>query len=257
MQDTEVHVMCDPVVDDLWNKPAFLLHLLIHEMLKPEDERLEWIMWVDRDTLVLDKCRPMSSFLPPEPSPLMEQRQRSKNDSHGTTDNTTHLLVNNDLNGLNNGVFLIRVNSWAIDLFNTILAFRYYKPDVELKFTEQSAMEKVIGNEKFSAHVRTVPQHWFNCYPYGLPEHFRERSNETGLGKEHVRRGDYLLHFAGNTKKDEAINGWLDMLQELPDVWEHKTVQRDVSEEVMNLWERLENLSTGGIQDMVATVPTT
>ncbi|KAL6159629.1 hypothetical protein ACJQWK_05773 [Exserohilum turcicum] len=63
---TEVRVMWDPIVDDLWNKPAFILELLMREMVKPEKERLEWIQWVDRDTLVLDQCRPISSFLPPE-----------------------------------------------------------------------------------------------------------------------------------------------------------------------------------------------
>ncbi|KAH9861541.1 hypothetical protein J1614_011291 [Plenodomus biglobosus] len=232
---TEVHVMCNAIVDDLWNKPAFLLNLVMHEMMKPEDKRLEWIMWVDRDTVILDQCRPIASFLPPEPSRYAAWWNHSNNVDPNRT-NQSNLLVNNDLNGLNNGVFLLRVNSWAIEFFNTILAFRHYNPDVELVFTEQSAMEKVINDENFKDHVKFVPQHWFNGYPAGQPALFRDRTDENGLGEEHVRRGDYLVHFAGNPKKDEAINGWLDMLRELPDVWEHGTVQRDVSNEVREFW---------------------
>ena len=33
--------MCDPMVDELWNKPAFMLNLLMREMLKLQNERLE------------------------------------------------------------------------------------------------------------------------------------------------------------------------------------------------------------------------
>ncbi|KAF5563815.1 galactosyl transferase GMA12 MNN10 family, partial [Fusarium pseudoanthophilum] len=50
----DLEVMCTPVVDSLWNKPAFILSLLLKEMVKPAQERLEWLFWVDRDTLILD-----------------------------------------------------------------------------------------------------------------------------------------------------------------------------------------------------------
>lgn len=38
---TELHVMCESMIDDLWNKPAFILTLLLDEMLKPEHQRME------------------------------------------------------------------------------------------------------------------------------------------------------------------------------------------------------------------------
>jgi mannan polymerase II complex MNN10 subunit len=235
---TEVHVLCDPIVDDLWNKPAFILNLLMHEMLKPENKRLEWLMWVDRDTLILDQCRPISSFLPPEPSRFGGCWDGS-NDADRNSANGTHLLVSNDFNGLNNGVFLLRVNSWAIELFNAILAFRHYNPGVELVFTEQSAMEKVINEEDFKEHTQFVPQYWFNGYADGSPEQFRDRTDENGLEEMHVRRGDYLVHFAGRPGREELINGWLGMLTDLSDVWEQGSVQRDISKEVMGFWKGL------------------
>ncbi|CBX94699.1 similar to galactosyl transferase GMA12/MNN10 family protein [Plenodomus lingam JN3] len=235
---TEVHVMCDPIVDDLWNKPAFLLDLLMDEMIKPESKRLEWIMWVDRDTLILDQCRPISSFLPPDLPGLGGRWNRSK-DSNKNKRNTTNLLVNNDLNGLNNGVFLLRVCRWAVELFTAILAFRHYNPGVQLTFTEQSAMEIVINRQDFKDQVQFVPQYWFNGYSNGSPQQFKDRKDDDGLREEDVRRGDYLVHFAGVEKKDEVISGWVSVLRELPDIWESRTIQRDISIKIEEFWEQL------------------
>ncbi|CAO2656800.1 Nn.00g056030.m01.CDS01 [Neocucurbitaria sp. VM-36] len=249
---TEVRVMCDPIIDSLWNKPAFILELLMREMLKPAKERLEWIQWADRDTLILDQCRPISSFLPPETSRFSSwwhphhdssAQLRRHTDAPADTDNnivnTTHLLVNNDLNGLNNGVFLLRVHPWSIDLFTAILAFRHYKPDIDLPFTEQSAMENVLQSDQFKHQVRFVPQTWFNTYPQGGAEVFAKRENEVGLQEEHVRRGDYLVHFAGHTDRARAIEEWVGVLEGMGDVWEGQRVQRDVSGEVAAFWRGL------------------
>lgn len=237
---TEIKVMCDPIVDDLWNKPAFILQLLMREMLKPAKERLEWIQWVDRDTLILDQCRPISSFLPPEKSRFGSWwRTDIDEEQLNREGNITHLLVNNDLNGLNNGVFLLRVNHWAIELFTAILAFRHYEPNIHLPFTEQSAMEHVLRTEHFRDRVKFVPQSWFNAYARGGAQQFAERTSEEDLQDEHVRRGDYLVHFAGNQHKDQAIEEWMAMLGEMEDVWERGHVQRDVSADIAQFWKHL------------------
>jgi mannan polymerase II complex MNN10 subunit len=234
--------MCDPIIDLLWNKPAFLLTILMREMMKPTKERLEWIMWVDRDTMILDQCRPISSFLPTEKSRSSWWRQgtqRSHDSQDGTNREDVNLLVTNDFNGLNNGIFIVRVNEWAISLFTAILAFRHYEPDIQLPFTEQSAMQHVIQTEQFKSQTQFVPQHWFNAYDNGGPAIFAQRDDTTGLDPNRVRRGDYLVHFAGSPKKDKAINEYSEMLQTLPDIWEHGTVQRDVSENITDFWTKL------------------
>jgi mannan polymerase II complex MNN10 subunit len=239
---TEARVMCDPIIDLLWNKPAFLLTILMREMMKPTKERLEWIMWVDRDTMILDQCRPISSFLPTEKSRSSWWRQgtqRSHDSQDGTNREDVNLLVTNDFNGLNNGIFIVRVNEWAISLFTAILAFRHYEPDIQLPFTEQSAMQHVIQTEQFKSQTQFVPQHWFNAYDNGGPAIFAQRDDTTGLDPNRVRRGDYLVHFAGSPKKDKAINEYSEMLQTLPDIWEHGTVQRDVSENITDFWTKL------------------
>lgn len=239
---TEVRVLCDRIIDDLWNKPAFILSLLMHEMLKPARERLEWIQWADRDVLILDQCRPVTNFLPPENT---HGSWWHSGDDNGKFSQpllkATHLLVNSDFNGLNNGVFLLRVNSWAVDLFSAILAFRQYKPYIELPYTEQSAMEYVLRTPQFVNQTRFVPQHWFNAYEHGGPLLYESREDEGGLAEPDVRRGDYLVHYAGNPNKATAIKDWTSMLERLGDVWEKASVQRDVSEEVARLWKEVES----------------
>ncbi|KAH8732734.1 galactosyl transferase GMA12/MNN10 family-domain-containing protein [Phaeosphaeriaceae sp. PMI808] len=241
---TEVRVMCDPIIDDLWNKPAFILNLLMRETMKPAKERLEWIMWADRDTVILDQCRPISSFLPPERSRLeswwhYKQTSQNGSDEKGRDRTEVNLLVTRDWNGLNNGVFFLRVNEWAISLFTAILAFRHYKPDVTLPFTEQSAMEHVLRTEDFIHQTEYVPQHWFNAYDEGGAMVFASRNDMMHVGQDKARKGDYLVHFAGNPTKAKAIVEYTDMLQGLPDVWENGTVQRDSSMDIIDFWNRL------------------
>ncbi|KAF2127163.1 glycosyltransferase family 34 protein [Dothidotthia symphoricarpi CBS 119687] len=217
---TQVHVLCDTLVDDLWNKHAFILDMLMREILKPADERLEWVMWADRDTLILDQCRPLSSFLPP-------------------VDTNRNIVVTTDWNGLNNGIFFLRVNKWAIDLFTATLAYRYYRPEVFLRFTEQSAMQNVLTEATFAGGVQWVPQHWFNAYDMSGAYAFANRTAVADLHPLLVRRGDFLLHFAGQPNKNESINEWMDMLEVMENVWEAGSAQRNLTEEVTAFWKAL------------------
>jgi hypothetical protein len=149
------------------------------------------------------------------------------------------MLVTKDWNGLNNGIFLLRVNSWAIELFTAILAFRHYNPGVDLPFTEQSAMEHVLQTDQFRDEARFVPQHWFNGYEEGGAQKFEEREDVEGLDERHVRRGDYLVHFAGRGKRGDLLNEWSEMLNKSGIVWKKDRVQRDVSGEVETFWRDL------------------
>ncbi|EGU78143.1 hypothetical protein FOPG_09814 [Fusarium oxysporum f. sp. conglutinans race 2 54008] len=243
IHDNDLEVMCTPVVDSLWNKPAFILSLLLDEMVKPAQERLEWLFWVDRDTLILDQCRPLSSFLSPhdvDESDETEDTDDSEPErSNETKHDDIHLLVTNDWNGLNNGVFFVRVNQWAIELFSDIAAFRYYRPNVSLPFTEQSAMEIIMNEPKFKANVQVIPQEWFNTYPKGSPTDFVEKADEDGLEDYHARRGDFLLHFAGRGGRDKLINEWTEMLEGTRSIWSKEEVQRNATTSIRGFWSGL------------------
>ncbi|KAF9874900.1 hypothetical protein CkaCkLH20_07594 [Colletotrichum karsti] len=234
LHQTRLEVMCTPIIDSLWNKPAFLLSMLLGEMLKEPEERTEWIFWVDRDTIILDECRPATSFLPPRPLDAGGEIRGQ------TGDDDVQLIVTNDWNGLNNGVFLVRVGQWAIELFSAILAFRHYRPDVNLPFTEQSAMEIVMREPRFNKSVQLVPQTWFNTYPGGNASTFLDRDDEDGLADYQVRRGDFLIHFAGVSNRDRSLNDWTAMLGIMPKVWEEWRLQRNVTAGIDAFWKKME-----------------
>jgi hypothetical protein len=39
-----MHVLQSEILDDVWTKPAFLLSIILEELVKPKTERLEWIL---------------------------------------------------------------------------------------------------------------------------------------------------------------------------------------------------------------------
>jgi mannan polymerase II complex MNN10 subunit len=193
----------------------------MNEVVKPEQERLEWIMWMDRDAIILDACRPLSSILL-RATPDFEH---------------VNLITNNDTLGLNNGIFLFRVNDWSIELFKSILAFRYFRPDIELKQEEQTAMEIIMQEEKWKNGTVTVPWYWFNAYPSSFNSAAKYRSGPPE-GEEwfRARKGDFVVHFAGDGDRARRMLEWHDMLESMGNVWEKDDALRDVTSEIENYW---------------------
>jgi hypothetical protein len=111
----------------LWSKHAYIMSIIGNELAKPESERLKWVLWHDRDTVLMNPQIPLDIFVPP--SPAFDH---------------IHMLVTNDRNGLNNGVFLARVSAANLKFFASALSIREYQPEIQLKYTEQSGMEEVI-----------------------------------------------------------------------------------------------------------------
>lgn len=200
-------VLREQVVDGVWNKPAYILSVLLDELLKPADARLEWLLWADGDTIVLNPCVPPAKFLPPDPA--------------------VHVVVAKDANGLNNGVFLLRVNAWALELFAGIIGYRHYRPDAPLVFQDQSAMEHLLLEDRFRPHVAYVPQRWFNAY--------HVFQNET-LPPERIRRGDFLVHFAGRPDRQREMEYWLGVAERHAPDWELEFYRTGYPEEIVDFW---------------------
>ena len=207
-----LHILRYSLLDDVWTKPAYILSILLRELAKPEGERLEWLLWVDGDTIILNPYVPIEALLPPENDPEWDD---------------VHLLVSHDWNGLNNGVFPVRVNIWSVELFSAILSFRFYRPEQYLRFRDQSAMDFLVQNEHFAPNVIRTPQRWFNAYQ---GEH-----NET-LEAFQVRRGDLLVHFAGVGNRDERMRFWLNRAEKHAPDWEVEIKHTSYPEETRDFW---------------------
>lgn len=221
-----LHVLRQQLLDDVWSKPAYILSLLLRELSKPESERLDWLFWVDADTVILNPHVPIETFLPPPGSEFED----------------VHLLYSNDWNGLNNGVFPVRVNQWAVKLFTAIVAFRHYKPEEPLVFRDQSAMNVVMNEPAFVRNIVQAPQRWFNAY--------QGEQNET-LAPYQIRRGDLLVHFAGVPNREERMGYWLDRAKQHLDDWEVPVKSTSYPQEKRDFWDELRR-SRQGLKEAMA-----
>ena len=208
-----LHVLRQELMDDVWSKPAYVLSLLLRELAKPKSERLDWLFWVDSDTIIMNPYIPIETFLPPP----------------GTEFDDVYMMFSMDWNGLNNGVFPIRVNQWAVNLFSAIVAYRQFNPDVPLQFRDQSAMNNLIQERQFAKHILQAPQRWFNAYQ---GEH-----NET-LQPFQVRRGDLLVHFAGVFPREERMQFWLERAEQHLEEWEVPVKSTSYPEEAKEFWRQ-------------------
>ncbi|KAK4615931.1 hypothetical protein CLAFUW4_10260 [Fulvia fulva] len=206
-----LHVLRQQIMDDVWSKPAYILSLLLRELAKPEGERLEWLFWFDADTIILNPYIPIEIFLP----------------KPGGEFDDVHLIYSEDWNGLNNGVFPVRVHQWSVQLFSAITSFRHFRPDVQLVMRDQAAMEMLMKEPYFKNNIVQAPQRWFNAYQ---GEH-----NET-LAPFQIRRGDFLVHFAGVWDREARMNYWFDRSEQHLDDWEVPLKATSYPQEVKDFW---------------------
>ncbi|KAI9707424.1 MAG: hypothetical protein M1836_000385 [Candelina mexicana] len=206
-----MNVLRQGILTDVWTKPAYILSLLLRELSKPKGQRLEWLFWCDADTVITNPNIPISLFLPPSPA-----------------FNHIHILVTNDWNGLNNGVFPVRVHPWSVELFAAVVAFRIYRPNFQMKFRDQTALEELLKEPHFKDNVAHLPQRWFNAYRGG------------GLGETtqpyQSRRGDLLVHFAGTPDRDTVMGEWMDLAEMHQPEWEIDLVHSSYPGEVKEYW---------------------
>lgn len=204
------------ILEGLWTKEAALLEVVLDQLSKPEDERLRWLFWFDADTVVMNREIPLEAFLPPS----------DRED--------VHLLYTKDWNGLNNGVFILRVSTWSLEMLSSILAYRTFKPDEELAFTEQTAMERVIAMPQYKDSVVQCPPQWFNAYPGEHTEELDGRNVHFGH-----RPGQLLVHFAGVGDKDKAIREWVDKLKGNRSACEIDLYETTYPAQIEAFWEGL------------------
>ena len=134
-----IHVLDRQILHGLWSKHAYMLSIMLEQMQKPEDKRTQWLSWFDSDVIVMNPNVPLDVFLPPE-----------KDFGH------IDFVFTNDHNGLNNGAFFIRVSEKSVRFLVDCLALHTFRPEVKLKYSEQSAMEvmsqDVSNSSAFGSH---------------------------------------------------------------------------------------------------------
>lgn len=164
--------------------------------------------WFDADTIILNPKVPWTIFLPP------------------TTLPNIHLIASKNWDGFNSGVFFLRVHEWSVKMLADAQAIPSLRPEITIKWADQSAMLESFSRPQFRDAVAYQPLHWYNAF---------QLQKSLVKDKPDVHPGDMLIHFAGLMKDKRAIMGpWLDKVENTADQWtvpvENTTYLRDVQE---------------------------
>jgi hypothetical protein len=172
---------------------------------------------------------PLETFLPPPEFP------------------DAHLLVTRDWNGLNSGVFFLRVHPWSVELLSAAIAYPRVKPNEELIWFEQSAINNVLKeNDYFGRSVVYCPLRWFNAYmrhPNAI-----DINPETPLHLQ-VRHGDLLVHFPGTPKENltRTLGPYLKIAESHSPYWAVPLEKTRYREETKRFWKHLRSGAAGRI----------
>jgi hypothetical protein len=206
----------------LWSKPAYLMSILLQEMEKPNvKDRLDWLFWFDADTYLLNQKIPLETFLPPKPEM-----------------NHIYFMCSNDHNGLNDGGFFMRVNDWTLHLMAASISLEELRPEISLKYSEQSAIEHLVKHEAmYVNHTAIVPQRWYNAFMGPREWDGRIKPNRQFAGNS-VREGDLLVHFAGSggTKKGRMTH-FMNAFEKNRQQWELELTETEILTEIREFWE--------------------
>lgn len=209
---------------------------MTQELVKPSIDRAEWLMyvgtllnenplsmfeslltatlyrWVDADSIIINPSIPPDLFLPPASL------------SH------INFVVTRDQNGLNTGVFYLRVCSWSISFLVDTLATRYTGIYLGTS-VDQEAMKHVLkrtsGGLKWQGYrdgVVYIPRIWINTY-------------ESDHGYEDLR-GDMLVHFPGlGETRWTHMADWLDIIERTSDRREYPLEETAYMKATCHFWQ--------------------
>lgn len=170
--------------------------------------------WVDADSMIVNPAISPCAFLPPD--------QLSD----------IFALVTADHQGLNNGIFFLRVSPASVDLLTQILDYPLAHPDEDLGwFGEQRAMELVIQAveaqskaQGSSSGIAWIPRLWVNAFEW---EHGYEGEP-----------GHFMVHFAGLAEtRLRHMQNWLNELQQNQAKWEIPLEKTFYAEAVPKFWD--------------------
>ncbi|KAJ5247334.1 hypothetical protein N7468_002317 [Penicillium chermesinum] len=149
-----------------------------------------------------------------------------------------HLLLTQDWNGMNNGVFFIRVHEWSVKLLAAAISYTTVHPDADLYWTDQSALDNIFEDvEFFSKSVLYCPLRWFNAYmrsPDGLSP------NKDSPDRLQVHPGDLLVHFPGTPPDDlvQTMEPYIQIAEGHHKEWELPVEETAYVKIVKEFWDK-------------------
>jgi len=172
-----------------WSKIKAVKHLM-----EQKEQRCDWIMWTDADTVIMNSSIQVTDFLPADP--------------------TKDLLVGSDKGGgYNSGVFLFRNSAWSRKILDQWWGMKDFVRPPGLSLSgDNSALKALLASmEDFDEHVLSPPRCTFNSFAKFLTlgqslkimDHLEDQ--EWYLDNEHYHKGDFIAHTPGVDNKSECL----------------------------------------------------
>ncbi len=192
------HVLCEQLADGAGTK-SHSAEPRYERNVEAGRRALEWIMWIDRDAIVLDAAAR---------SPL-SYHPRPRNSRRSTSSQPRRLRPQRR-----------RLHVPRLDVVSRALQHNpllpLLPPGRTLVLAEQTAMEKITREDKWKDSVVRVPWYWFNAYP---DERTAWRITATTSSRQiwngSAHDAATLSCILRATRAQWAHAKWLDMLAEI------------------------------------------
>ncbi|ORX42627.1 hypothetical protein BCR36DRAFT_400247 [Piromyces finnis] len=195
---------------NVYNKDKSIYYMKLSVILETIVEGLkkknyDWVFWVNSDVSITNPGIKLETFLP--------------------TDENVHFLASSDNDGLNDGVFFIRVHPWSYDILLNAFSYSHYNKGKFLKFAEQTCLNNILSDESHKDHYVIVPNEWFNV-------NFDDR-----------KKGDFIVHFKDiEFKNEKAMN----LRKEINNEWYEASNNKDLRKEVLDYYQKSRSSQSHG-----------
>lgn len=157
-----------PLLDGLWSREAALLEVVRRSLSDRSHRGLEWLVWIDSTSPLVDKRIALEAFLPP--SDLEREVQ---------------LMYARD-------IVMIKVSSWSISFLSSVVDRQKYRTEDEFNDPDRWFFEDVTRYDEFREEVVELPTWWFDAcrdeQNWGMPSKRDERVRAFWKEHEHARR---------------------------------------------------------------------
>ncbi|KAF1986911.1 glycosyltransferase family 34 protein, partial [Aulographum hederae CBS 113979] len=216
-------VLRHSVTTGYWNKISYLMSLIVLELGKPKDERLEWH---DASTILLNPFIPLPVFLPPA-DPQYD---------------AINFIGSRRFGELDSSVFFVRVAPWSVKLLVKAMAIPLIdelaelgpvtSAGRELGTIDGTALAFILNETEFKSGALYEPRHWFN------PHSQAKQGDQKPVQAPHFEgsHGSLLAVFPGQLQGSR----WKQMADCLSDVadaaWERPYEQTRYPAEIKEFW---------------------
>lgn len=146
----------------------------------------EWLFWIDVDAFVMNMDVTLESII----------------DVALEVNPNADIILTNDWNGLNNGVFFIRNCPWAHGFLQEVWdSYTDLKMQIAT-FHEQEAMQTLLQQRRHGQHAVYLPLHVMNSF---APNIQPDKVIPTNFPRYSYEPGDFILHTPGLHVKEKLL----------------------------------------------------